>query len=450
MTIANVEAEAALLGALLVESKLIDSVANVLVGSDFYEPIHGRIFEVIVNQASLGKPTNPVALKTHFEDGFLNPLGGPSYLARLSGDLQGLFDPMGLAQQVNDLSQRRRMQAGLITAANACADMESTTAEIASHADAALSDKTDNSVEIISIGKCFDNLVDSFGRERHGVTCGHIPSLDGLLGPMLPKQLIIGAGRPGMGKTALALSYAIGAADAGHGVLYVSLEMSGAELVVRAASAMSFDGNSGIPYNFIRDDDLSDWQRRRLAEIGILSHNLPLEIADTGSLSIGRLNMLIRRHARRMEAKGFKLELVIVDYLQLLHPDTKGRGQYEAVSEISRGLKAMAKDHGVAIFALAQLSRAVETRPDKRPQLSDLRDSGQIEQDADAVLFLLRPEYYLNQDKPQDETAPDYPKWVSDMAEIKGVIEFILAKRRNGETGTSIGEFLGAYQVVRG
>ena len=169
---------------------------------------------------------------------------------------------------------------------------------------------------------------------------------------------------------------------------------------------------------------------------------------DVGSLNIGRLNMLVRRHARAMAAKGFSLDLVIVDYLQLLSPDHKGRSNYEAVSEVSRGLKALAKDNELAVFALAQLSRTVETRPDKRPQLSDLRDSGQIEQDADAVLFLLRKEYYLRQEEP-DPLSPKRVDWENHLDAVKGQIEFILAKRRNGTTGTAIGQFHGAYQAVR-
>lgn len=449
--IANVEAEAALLGAMLIQNDLIQRIADHVDVADFYEPGHARIFEAVVRQSSVGKSATAISVRPLLEsDPSIIALGGMAYVARLSGDGQGLLAPFDLAEQVSDLAHRRRMQAGLTVAADACADQESSLQEIMAHAEAALSAKCGDGVEMITIGDCINSLVNNFGQTESGVQCHHIPELDELLGPMKPKQLVIGAGRPGMGKTALALSYALGAAEAGHGVLYVSLEMSAAELAVRAASALSFNGQSGVPYSFIRDNTLERGQQKRIAEIGSQVRAMPFEIADAGSLTLARLNMLIRRYARRLEARGEKLELVIVDYLQLLHPDSKGRSQYEAVSEISRGLKAMAKDNGIAIFALAQLSRSVESRADKRPQLSDLRDSGQIEQDADAVLFLLRPEYYINQEKPAGQMGLDYGVWQQKMDAARGIIEFILAKRRNGETGAAIGSFHGAYQAVRG
>lgn len=251
-----------------------------------------------------------------------------------------------------------------------------------------------------------------------------------------------------MGKTALALSYSIGAVRAGHGVLYVSLEMSGRELAARMASDLCFGSDNPIPFSNIRDGSLSPEYRSRIinAKNDMLAR--PFSVIDAGSLTMGRLNMLVRRHKRRMAAMGHKLELVVIDYLQLLHTDSKSRSNYEAVSEISRGLKAMAKDNDIAVFALAQLSREVEKRHDRRPQLSDLRDSGQIEQDADAVLFLLRQEYYLQ----QEEVPPlhkDYTNWQAKMAEFENKIEFIVAKRRNGITGRAMGKFYGKYQAVR-
>ena len=252
-----------------------------------------------------------------------------------------------------------------------------------------------------------------------------------------------------MGKTALALSYAIGAAQQGHGVLFVSLEMSSTELAARMVADLCFNGNDGVPYNAIRDGVLNDWQADKVCKARDTMHRLPFHVVDAGQLTVGRLNTLIRRHARKMAARGHKLELVIVDYLQLLSSDARGRSNYETVSEVSRGLKAAAKDHGVAVFALAQLSREVEKRPDKRPQLSDLRDSGQIEQDADAVLFLLRPEYYHWQAEPEKDTSA-WDKWEAELREMLGAIEFILAKRRNGVTGATFGSFYGTYQAVRG
>lgn len=446
----NLEAEGDLLGNLMAGYAEVDRIADVLAPIDFSEPVHSRIFEVIVEQAAKGKSCSPIAVKNFFEgDDTIDKLGGVAYLARLTGGATS-FGAAENAKMLADLAVRRRMAEGLRMAALDCEDLTLTSAEIVAQADAAISLKAGDLVHQPTGAECFDELFDSYRDGNKGVTCGCIASLDDLLGPMKAKQLVIGAGRPGMGKTALALSYALGAAARGHGVLYVSLEMSAPELGARMASDLCFDGPvKPVPYPAIRDGDLTREQKNALAGAREHMATLPFAVVDAGNLTTGRLNMLIRRHARRMAANGHKLELVIVDYLQLLSPDTKGRSNYEAVSEVSKALKASAKDNGVAIFALAQLSREVEKRPGARPQLSDLRDSGQIEQDADAVLFLLRPEYYLRQNEP-DVTDPKRMQWEQALEAEQGKIEFIVAKRRNGVTGQATGQFHGFYQAVRG
>lgn len=446
--LANIEMESAVLAGMMQANDLIDRVCDVLSPEDFSNPMHGRIYSALVRERSLGKPANPIALRGYFEaDEDMKALGGPVYLARLNADPNGMF-AWDFVGQILDLAIRQRMQAGLRLAADACSDLEATVSEIVEFADAAMNTTGKDTIHQPTGAECFDELIAGFNEPSHGVTSG-IASLDDLIGQMRPKQLVIGAGRPGMGKTALALSYALGAALAGHGVLFVSLEMSSRELAARMAADMCFDGREGVPYSAVRDGTLNDHQRRRVADARNKMAQLPFQVVDAGSLTTGRLAMLVRRHARRMAAKGHKLELVIVDYLQLLSPDSKNRSAYEAVSEVSRALKALAKDQSVAVFALAQLSRAVENRPDKRPQLADLRDSGQIEQDADAVLFLLRAEYYLHQCEP-DPIDPKHIAWKELMEENRGKIEFILAKRRNGVTGTAMGDFHGAFQAVRG
>lgn len=448
----NVDAEAMVLSAMMIDNTLIDRAADLLNPVDFSMPMHARMFMLICDQFSKAGSASPVTVAKLLEgDEALAALGGSGYIARMTQDGSGLVGFREISQQVAEIASRRRMAEALRHAAASCEDLNLTTAEIVAEADAAISVKGGDLVHQPSGADCFDELFASYLDQHNGVTCGKIGVLDELLGSMRPKQLVIGAGRPGMGKTALALSYALGAAERGHGVLYVSLEMSSTELAARMGADLCF-GRSAcdpVPYPAIRDGDLHLKQRQALNSARDFLGKLPFAVIDAGNLTVGRLNMLIRRHARRMAAAGHKLELVVVDYLQLLSPDTKGRSNYEAVSEVSRSLKAMAKDNGVAVFALAQLSRTVETRPDKRPQLSDLRDSGQIEQDADAVLFLLRQEYYLRQAEPE-EFDPNYATWRQNMDAEQGKIEFILAKRRNGETGTATGQFHGFYQAVRG
>jgi len=442
----NIGSEAELLGALLTGSH-VDAIADVLTDADFAEPVHGRIFAAIVREASLGKKANPVTIKGYFEgDEALVTLGGLGYLARLTREVS-LIPPKQHALTIADLGRRRRMQAGLTVAADACADPNATASEIIAHADAALADNGNDAIHQPTGGQCFDELFVSLESKIVGVTCGQIPSFDKLVGPIEAKQFVILAARPGMGKTAVALSYAIGAARKGHGVLFVSLEMSSVQLAGRMAADICFE-NGGVPYGAIVSRDLSRDQIDKIGHARALAHRLPLQVVDAGGLTTGRLNMLIRRHARRMAANGHKLELVVVDYMQLMRPDRRVN-KYEDISEVSMALKAMSKDHGVGVLALAQLSREVEKRPDKRPMLSDLRDSGQLEQDADMVIFLLRKEYYLALVEPA-ETAPEYPNWRDLMEEIRGQIEFIAAKKRHGTTGSAFGQFHASYQAVRG
>lgn len=447
---ANVEAEAALLGGLMINRDTIDFVADRLSPDDFHEPVHARIFEVIVRQHALGKSVTPVAIKGYFpEDPGLTALGGTAYLAQLTGNPMAALGARDFCAQVRDLADRRNIFLGLNSAVAACNDLDVSVGEIISMADGALATRGKDAIHQPSGGECLDELLAGYDQHDEGVRCHTIPELDNVLGPLKPKQLIIGAGRPGMGKSAMALSYSVGAARAGHGVLFVSLEMSSTELGSRIAADLCFEGESPVPFQAIQSGRLSMDQRRRIMEARDYMHTLPFRVVDAGGLTIGRLNMLVRRYARRMAAEWQKLELVVVDYLQLLSPDQRGRSNYEAVSEVSRGLKALAKDHGVAVLALAQLSREVEKRPDKRPQLADLRDSGQIEQDADAVLFLLREEYYLRKDEPA-EGSPKRMEWEDALHAVQGEIEFIVAKRRNGVEGRATGRFYGAYQAVRG
>lgn len=452
MSLVNWEAEADLLGGMLANNQCIEDVADLIGFDDFALDLHARMFETILNESAKGRAVNPVTLKSHFTgDGALDAMGGIPYLARLTSSPASVIYSVALdtARLLSELATRRRMQVGLKTAADACDDLAATTTEIIAHADQAISLERGDGIHQPTSGEAFDELLLSYENKAYGVECQNIPEIDKLLGPIRPKQLVIGAGRPGMGKTAFALSYALGAAEAGHGVLFISLEMSSVELAARMASDLCFNGNQGVFYSNIRDGDLNSWQALEVRKAQAKAHQLPFQIVDAGSLTIGKLGRLIRRHARKMTANGYKLELVVVDYLQLLSPDGKGKSTYEAVSEVSRGLKALAKDNNLGIMALAQLSRSVESRPDKRPQLSDLRDSGQIEQDADAVLFLLREEYYHKQIEPENDSA-EYAAWKNKMDSVKGYIEFILAKRRNGETGNALGMFHGAYQAVRG
>lgn len=445
----NVEAEAAVLGGVLCENSLIDKVADILRPEDFFEDLHGRIFSAIVREYSLGRGVTPVTLKSYFEDdAALKSVGGMGYLVTLTGSGAMPLMAVSSAEQVAEMAKRRRLVDGLTRAAALAADMNATNEEVIAEADAAIAPDEDRNSGIVqtSAHDAFWEMIADGENNDPGVTAPALPAFNEAMGPARRHHLCILAGRPGMGKTCAAMSYAISAAEAGNGVLFVSLEMSRIELMQRAASDMLFDGQHGVPYSAIRDNNLTDNARRRLHDCGRRVRELPLNIVDASSLTVGRLNMIVRRYKRRMEAKGTPLRLVVVDYLQLLRPDHRTSSPVEAVSEVSRGLKGIAKMHDLAVIALAQLNRAVEGRDDKRPKLMDLRDSGQIEQDADAVMFLYRDEYYLR----QAGDGGDPMKFEQALDACRGKIEFICAKRRNGEAKTTVGEFHGAFQAVRG
>jgi replicative DNA helicase len=447
--IGNVEAEVAVIAAMLCEPGVIDRIADELRPDDFADAFLGFVYGTIIREYSLGRALNPVTLRPFLEneEGFKS-LGGWPWLAGLGARPITAMAAAGNARQIRDMAQRRRLIEGLREAINSAADYETPIESLIEQADEAIASARNDGDECSehSGADCLDAVIRGFDEPVTGVTCGNILSVDRLLGPMRPSHLVIGAGRPGMGKTATAISYALGAASKGHGVLFVSLEMGAEELGERMAADLCL--HHRIPYSDIRDRTLSNEQKREICRARDRLAEMPLQIVDRAGTTPGQLRTMVRRWGRRFAARGQKLELVIVDYLQLMRADRK-MSTYEAVSEISRSLKEIAKENELAVFALAQLSRAVEGRADKRPMLSDLRESGQIEQDADGVIFFLREEYYLRNAEPS-EGHDERAQWERLMEACQGRIEFICAKRRNGQTGSLKGEFLYHFQAVRG
>ena len=445
----NLEMETELLGGLMLDNASVDTAADIVRAEDFSEGLLSRIFQGIVHEVSRGNSANAITLKGHFDrDPDIASVGGISFLASLTGNYSGT--PIAkVARSVAELASRRRLQAALIKGAGDCGDLTLPIERIVSSIDTVMDERGTENAAISSAEECVESFLADLDREHIGTLNKRIETLDDLIGPLEPQTLTILAARPGMGKSVLAGNYAVGAAREGHGVCFVSLEMSKEQLTGRMIADIGFDdADRRVPYAAIQRRNLNPWQRDRVQEIGKWLSSLPLSIVNSGGLRMGQLERIVRSEKRRMAARGKKLELLIVDYLQLLHPDEKRRSAYEAISEISTRLKGIAMDHGIAVIALAQLSRVVETRTDKRPILSDLRDSGQIEQDADAVLFLLREEYYLRQSEPQND--PDaHEAWQAKLDRCCGVIEFILAKCRHGTTGNAMGRFYGTYQAVR-
>ncbi|NBC36690.1 replicative DNA helicase [Novosphingobium sp. FSY-8] len=456
---ANIEAEAAFLGAVLIDNRVIEELGQPLAPAHFFEPVHGRIYERILQLMDRKAVVTPVTLRPYFEaDEALRELGGPAYLARLTADGQGLMAPRVLAEQIYELAMLRelvRVGRELISGAmdtSEAVDPEKQienaeaalykVAEGTGAANEAKSFGTATRVAIQGIEKAFNS-----GGHVSGKTTG-LDSVNARIGGLHDSDLIILAGRPGMGKTSLATNIAFNAANRmladrdmglppeksiGAGVAFFSLEMSADQLATRILAEQSGISSSALRMGKISREDFQSlsFASQRLAQ-------LPLFIDDTPGLTIAGL----RARARRLQRRH-GIGLVIVDYLQLLQGSGKATdNRVNEISEISRGLKTLAKELHVPVIALSQLSRAVEQREDKRPQLSDLRESGSIEQDADMVWFVFREDYYVKSREPKQPTATDpqpivdaYAKWQEEMERVFGLAELIIAKQRHGSTG---------------
>jgi len=453
----NLEAEAALLGAMMTVANICDRVCDVVAADDFSEPLHSRIFSALAAVHATGKQPNPVTIAPLFaNDKAMQSLGGVGYLAQLTASTVTSIGAVQFAEQIADFAQRRRLIDGLTAVISDARDVGGMTVpELLVDAENVLSGakSAKSAVEIVDPSDVADSIIASIGQPITGVTNYLIEEANAALGKLRPGNLVIVAGRPGMGKSAFATSYSLGAAINGHGVLFISLEMSQEELTERMLADLCYDADAehGVPFNYIRNRDVrSDDHLGRLDRARHMMRGLPFRMVATGNLTPARLAGLARQTRRRFEAQGQSLDLIVVDYLQLMRaPGFNASDRVGEVSEISRSLKLMAKDMGVPVMALSQLSRAVESRPDKRPQLSDLRESGSIEQDADAVCFLFRAEYYLDNSEP-DTSDPSRAEWEAKKAEVANVIEIIAAKMRHGRTGVQEARFYGEYQAMRG
>lgn len=457
---ANIEAEAAFLGALLIDNRVLEELPIPLSPAHFFEPVHERIYQRIVQLLDRKAVVTPVTLRPYFEaDEAMKELGGTSYLARLTADGQGLVAPRVLAEQIYDLALLRELVnvgRGLVTAAMDTSESVEPLEQIAA-AEAALykvAEGAGNSSEAQDFGMATRTAIQAIekafnsGGHISGKTTG-LSSVNAKIGGLHDSDLIILAGRPGMGKTSLVTNIAFNAADrllrdvadgmsleesVGAAVAFFSLEMSADQLATRILAEQSGISSEALRMGRISREDFQQlsFASQRLAQ-------LPLYIDDTPGLSIAAL----RTRARRLKRKH-GIGLIVVDYLQLLSGSgtRASDNRVNEISEISRGLKALAKELSLPVIALSQLSRAVEQREDKRPMLSDLRESGSIEQDADMVWFVFREDYYVAAKEPKRPEPTDPPdihqkhqEWWDQMERVNGIAELIVAKQRHGATG---------------
>ena len=449
----NVQAEAALLGALMVDNRLVEDVQLKLRADHFFEPLHGRIYDAILKLTDSNRIANPVTLKPLFDgDESIKEVGGPAYLAKLTGSGAAVIGARDFAAQIYDLALLRALvgvgrdlvEGALDTSEDVAplAQIERAESELYKVAEEGGAEgKAKSFGEATKEALQLAEKALNSGGHLSGITTG-LDSLNGKIGGLHKSDLVIVAGRPGMGKSSLATNVGFAAAkrflqdqedgiepakSAGAPVALFSLEMSADQLATRILAEQS-----GISSENLRMGRISQQEFRSLARAAGELQSLPLYIDDTPGLTIAAL----RARARRLKRQK-SIGMVIVDYLQLLQGSGKGSSgdnRVQEISEISRGLKQLAKELDVPVIALSQLSRAVEQREDKRPQLSDLRESGSIEQDADIVLFIYREDYYLAARQPADDH-PEIDKWREEMARVYGLAEILVAKQRHGSTG---------------
>jgi replicative DNA helicase len=446
----NLEAEQALLGAILVNNEAIDRVSSFLKPTHFYDALHGRLYEAASKLILGGKRATPITLKTFFQAA--EPVGEltvPQYLGRLAANATTIINAEDYGRTIYDLAIRRQLIGIGETMVNTAFD-----SPIDAEPAVQIEDAEQKLYELAETGKygsgfepfssaltdAIDMAANAYRRDGglSGLATG-FSDLDQRMGGLQPSDLIIIAGRPSMGKTALATNIAYHVAKTyrrdgesdhavdGAVVGFFSLEMSAEQLATRIIAEQAH-----IPSERIRRGRIDSDEFDRIVEVSQELQNLPLYIDQTGGITVAQLAARARR-LKRQRSLGF----IVVDYLQLLSGSSRraAEGRVQEVSEITTGLKALAKELHVPVLALSQLSRQVEQREDKRPQLSDLRESGSIEQDADVVLFVFRQEYYLERSQPRENTE-EHRQWQEEMNAVTGKAEVIIGKQRHGPTGT--------------
>ena len=464
----NFEAEKALLGAILANNNAYDRVSGYLKAEHFADGVNGKIFEAASNLIERGQIADPITLHNFFEnDGLVAEIGGTQYLAEIANSLVNVINSAEYGRSIYDLYLKRQLidlGENIVNRAYSVDINEQATQQIEQTEQQLYELATTGEIEggfqdfkssvVSAIGMA--EIAHKRDGNLSGVSSG-LRDLDGIMGGLHPSDLIILAARPSMGKTALATNIAFNAAydykfeiepngnkktTDGAVVGFFSLEMSAEQLASRILSEQA-----QIASDKMRRGTLSNDEFDKLVLASQELHKLPIFIDDTPALSVSAL----RTRARRLK-RNEGLGLIIVDYLQLMESSQRTDNRVQEISEITRGLKTLAKELNVPVLALSQLSRAVEQREDKRPQLSDLRESGTIEQDADVVSFIFRQAYYDERGEPTqraeesvDKFASRYTEWQERSEQNRFIAEIIIGKQRHGPTGTTKLHFNGMY-----
>ena len=442
----NTEAEQAVIGSILVSNELFDEINTIVSSANFYDPMHQKIFNSIESLIYKGMLANPITLKNYFQNE-KDDIDIPEYLIKITKFSTSTRQAIEYSKIIYDMFVRRELikisEQTIDTAKQSHLDTNGQT--IIENSEKLLFDLAEKgsfNSSLVKFDEAMQQTIEmasaAYKNEEGivGVPTG-LRDLDDRLGGLHQSDLIIIAGRPSMGKTALATNIAFNAAqklqDKGKksSIAFFSLEMSSEQLSTRILAEQS-----RIKSNDIRRGKISDDQFDKFIETSKNISELPLYIDETPAISIAAMSNRARRIKRL-----FGLDMIVVDYIQLMKGTFNNKdGRVQEISEITQGLKAIAKELSVPVVALSQLSRAVEQRDDKKPQLSDLRESGSIEQDADVVMFVYREAYYLERKEPRPATV-EHAEWQAKMNEVSNLAEIIISKQRHGPTGNIMLEF---------
>jgi len=442
----NIEAEQAVIGSILVTNEIFDEISIIISSTNFYDPMHQKIFSAIENLIFKGLLANPITLKNYFENE-KDDLDVPEYLVKITKFSTSVRQAIEYSKIIYDMFVRReliKISEQTIDTAK-INDLNTSGQNIIENSERLLFDLAEKgsfNSSLVKFDEAMKQTIEmasaAYKNEEGivGVPTG-LRDLDDRLGGLHQSDLIIIAGRPSMGKTALATNIAFNAAkklqDNGKksSIAFFSLEMSSEQLSTRILAEQA-----RIKSNDIRRGRISDEQFDKFIETSKNISELPLYIDETPAISIAAVSNRARRIKRL-----FGLDMIVVDYIQLMRGTFNNKdGRVQEISEITQGLKAIAKELSVPVVALSQLSRAVEQRDDKKPQLSDLRESGSIEQDADVVMFVYRESYYLERKEPRPATV-EHAEWQAKMNEVSNLAELIIGKQRHGPTGNVMLEF---------
>ena len=441
----NIEAEQSVIGSILVTNEIFDEISTIISNINFYDPMHQKIFSAIENLIYKGMLANPITLKNYFENE-KDDINVPDYLVKVTKFSTSSRQAIEYSKIIYDMFVRReliKISEGTIDSAK-LKDLNVSGQNIIENSEKLLFDLAEKGSFSSSIVK-FDEALkytiemasNAYKNEEGlvGVPTG-LTDLDDRLGGLHKSDLVIIAGRPAMGKTALATNIAFNAAQKLQSkgkkstIAFFSLEMSSEQLSTRILAEQS-----RIKSNDIRRGKITEEQFDKFIETSKSISELPLYIDETPAISIAALANRSRRIKRL-----YGLDMIVVDYIQLMRATNTKDGRVQEISEITQGLKAIAKELSIPVLALSQLSRAVEARDDKKPLLSDLRESGSIEQDADVVMFVYREAYYLEKKEPRPATV-EHAEWQAKMNDVSNLAEIIIGKQRHGPTGNVMLEF---------